>query len=53
MSYIKLPAVLQVLGVAVFGLAVWKGVHGFLPSFGLISGAGMAYVGKHFAGLYK
>jgi type IV secretory pathway VirB2 component (pilin) len=53
MSFIKLPAVLQVVGVAIFGLTVWKGVHGFAPSFGLIVGASMAYVGKHFAGLYK
>jgi len=53
MSFIKLPAVLQVLGVVVFGITVWKGVHGFLPSAGLVAGAGMAYVGKHFAGLYK
>ena len=53
MSFIKLPVVLQVIGVAVFGITVWKGVHGFLPSAGLISGAAMAYVGKHFDGIYK
>lgn len=53
MSWIKLPVVLQVAGVAVFGLTVWKGVHGFFPSFGLIAGAGMAYVGKHFSRIYN
>jgi len=53
MSLLKLPIVLQVAGVAVFGLTVWKGVHGFLPSFGLIAGAGMAYVGKHFSSIYR
>ena len=53
MSFIKLPVVLQIVGVAVFGVTVWKGVHGFFPSFGLISGAAMAYVGKHFGGIYK
>jgi type IV secretory pathway VirB2 component (pilin) len=53
MSFIKLPAVLQVLGVAVFGITVWKGVHGFMPTVGLISGAGMAYFGKHFGELYR
>jgi hypothetical protein len=53
MSSIKLPTFLQVVGVAVFGITVWKGVHGFLPSFGLIAGASMAYVGKHFESLYK
>jgi len=49
----KLPTVLQVVGVVVFGITVWKGVHGFWPSFGLIAGAGAAYVGKHFQSLYK
>ncbi len=53
MSLLKLPIVLQVAGVAVFGLTVWKSVHGFLPSFGLIAGAGMAYVGKHFSSIYR
>jgi hypothetical protein len=53
MSFIKLPTVLQVAGVVVFGLTIWKGVHGFLQSFGLIAGAAMAYVGKHFDSLYK
>lgn len=52
-EYVKLPTVLQVVGVAVFGITVWKGVHGFFPSSGLIAGGAMAYVGKHFAGLYK
>jgi len=52
MPFIKLPTVLQVLGVVVFGVTVWKGVHGFWPSFGLISGAASAYVGRHFATLY-
>jgi type IV secretory pathway VirB2 component (pilin) len=52
-EYVKLPKVLQVVGVVVFGITVWKGVHGFLPSFGLIAGAGMAYVGKQFDSLYK
>ena len=52
-SIVKLPTVLQVLGAVIFGLTIWKGVHGFWPSFGLISGAGMAYVGKHFASIYR
>ena len=53
MAFIKLPTVLQVAGVVVFGLTIWKGVHGFLPSFGLIVAAAMAYVGKHFDSLYR
>ncbi len=48
---INLPVVLQVAGAALFAVTGWKGVHGFPPSFGLISGAGLAYVGKHFADL--
>lgn len=50
---VKLPAVLQVVGVVVFGVTVWKGVHGFLPSAGLIAGAGMAYVGKFWSDLVR
>lgn len=53
MSFIKLPNVLQILGVVVFGLTIWKGVHGVMPTLGLISGAGMAYVGKHFSSIYR
>jgi len=30
-SFIKVPQVLQVVGVAVFAITVWKGVHGFFP----------------------
>lgn len=52
-SYVKVPTVMQIVGVAVFGITVWKGVHGFFPSFGLIAGAATAYVGKHFAGIYR
>ena len=52
-SFIKVPQVLQVVGVAVFAITVWKGVHGFFPSFGLIAGAASAYVGKHFADRYR
>jgi type IV secretory pathway VirB2 component (pilin) len=53
MSFIKWPTVLQIVGVLIFGLAVWKGVHGFFPTAGLILGAGMAYVGRHYATLWK
>jgi hypothetical protein len=52
-SYVKVPTAMQVVGVAVFGITVWKGVHGFFPSFGLISGAALTYFGKHFADLYR
>src|SRR5260370_22749821 len=44
----KKPTVFKVVGVVVFWVNVWEGVHGFLPSFGLISGPGAAYVGNEF-----
>jgi len=50
---INVPVVLQVLGVVLFGITVWKGVHGFWTTFGLIAGASMAYVGRHFNTLYN
>ena len=52
-NVIKLPNVLQILGVVIFGITIWKGVHGFFPTFGLIAGAAMAYVGKHFGNIYQ
>ncbi|HEV2194197.1 MAG TPA: hypothetical protein VGR55_01345 [Candidatus Acidoferrum sp.] len=39
---------LQLLGAAIFGFTVWKGVHGFWVSTGLITGAALAYLAKHF-----
>jgi hypothetical protein len=50
--YINLPVLAQAAGAAVFGITVWKGVHGIFPTMGLISGAGLLYAGKHFAGLF-
>lgn len=53
MKYLKMPNMMQFAGAVVFGVTVWKGVHGFVPTAGLIAGAGMAYVGKHFSGLVR
>jgi hypothetical protein len=53
MRYINLPVLAQAVGAAVFGITVWKGVHGVFPTVGLLSGAGMVYAGKHFASLFK
>jgi hypothetical protein len=48
------PVVLQVAGAALlFAVRVGRVSTGFLPSFGLISGAALAYVGKHFADLVR
>ena len=53
MKYVNLSSVLQLAGAVVFGVTVWKGVHGVFPTAGLIGGAGMAYVGKHLSGLVR
>lgn len=52
-SAVNIPVALQVIGVVVFGLTIWKGVHHFWPSFGLIAGAAMMYVGRHYNTLYN
>lgn len=53
MRYINLPTAMQVAGVAILAVTVWKGVHGFVPTAGLLSGAALAYFGKHFSAFYK
>jgi ABC-type phosphate transport system auxiliary subunit len=50
---VNVPVAMQVIGVVIFGLTIWKGVHHFWPSFGLIAGAAMAYVGRHYNTLYN
>jgi len=50
---INYPVVMQLAGVVLFGFTIWKGAHGLMPTTGLTAGAGLAYVGKHFAGLLK
>ena len=53
MKYINLPAVLQFVGAVVFGVTVWKGVHGPWVTAGLLGGAGAAYLGKSFSVYFK
>jgi hypothetical protein len=50
---VNISMVLQVAGVAIFAVTIWKGVHGVLPTVGLISGAGLAYVGDRFTAFFK
>jgi hypothetical protein len=52
-SAVNVPVVLQILGVVVFGITIWKGVHGFWTTFGLIAGAAMVYVGRHYNTIYN
>lgn len=39
---------LQFIGALIFGLTLWKGVHGFWVTTGLIGGASLAYLAKHY-----
>jgi hypothetical protein len=43
---VNIPAVVQIGGAVLFGVAVWKGVHGAVTSAALIVGAGALYVGN-------
>lgn len=50
---INLPLALKVAGIAILAVTVWKGVHGFFPTTGLIVGAAMLFVGGEFNKLYR
>lgn len=52
-KYVNVPVLLQIIGVVVFGLTVWQGVHGGLVKFGLIAGALMLYIGRHYTTVYN
>lgn len=52
-SFVNLPFVLKVLGVVLIGITIWKGVHGFFPTAGLLIGAAMLFVGGEFNKIYK
>lgn len=50
---IYLDYILKILGAAVFGITVWKGVHGFFVTSGLVAGVAMYFAGTHFAKIYR
>lgn len=52
-KYFNVPVVMQILGVVVLGLVFWKSIHGFWPSFGLIAGALLLYIGRHYNTVYN
>lgn len=52
-SIINLPFGLKVVGAAILLITIWKGVHGFFPTTGLIVGAAMLFVGGEFNKLYR
>ena len=52
-SLINLPLVLRILGIVVLGVTIWKGVHGFFPTAGVLVGGAMVLVGGMFNKIYK
>jgi hypothetical protein len=50
---VYLPVVLIVLGGLVTLVTVWKGVHGFWPSIGILVGGLLLVVGAFFKRIYK
>lgn len=52
-SVVNLPLALKILGALVLILTVWKGVHGFFPTVGLVIGAALLFVGGEFNKLYR
>lgn len=52
-SLINLPLVLRIFGIVVLGVTIWKGVHGFFPTTGILVGGLMLLVGGMFNKIYK
>lgn len=52
-EYVNVPLALRVVGVLVLGLTVWKGVHGFWPTFGAVAGGLLLFVGGHYSKLHR
>lgn len=52
-SIVNLPVVLKILGFVVLGITVWKGVHGFWPTTGILTGGAMLLVGMLFDKIYR
>lgn len=47
------PTVLKIVGAAILAITVWKGVHGFFPTAGVLIGGAMLLVGSMFNKIYK
>lgn len=52
-SLVNLPFVLRLIGCVVLGITIWKGVHGFFPTAGVLVGGAMVLVGGMFNKIYK
>jgi hypothetical protein len=52
-SVVKLPFALLLVGGVILAITVWKGVHGFWPTTGILIGGAMTLVGGLFNKIYK
>jgi hypothetical protein len=52
-SIVNLPTVLKVIGFVILAITVWKGVHGFFPTAGILVGGLMLLAGELFNKIYK
>ncbi|HZT71218.1 MAG TPA: hypothetical protein VFC10_15920 [Terriglobia bacterium] len=52
-SVVYLPFVLRVVGIGILAVTIWKGVHGFFPTAGILTGGAMLLVGGMFNKIYK
>ena len=50
---VNLPVVLRIVGIFLLGITIWKGVHGFWPTAGILIGGAMLLVGGMFSRIYK
>jgi len=50
---VNLPVVLRIVGIFLLGITIWKGVHGFWPTAGILIGGAMLLVGGMFSKIYK
>lgn len=52
-SIVNLPTALKVVGAAILAVTIWKGVHGFFPTAGVLTGGAMLLVGSLFNKIYR
>lgn len=50
---INLKFTVTLIGAAILGITVWKGVHHFWPTAGALIGGAMLLVGSFFNKIYK
>lgn len=50
---VYLPFTLRLASCVILGITVWKGVHGFFPTAGVLIGGAMVLVGGMFSKIYR